>query len=128
MTAISALVRPVTPLPGLPDHPEYSLDGLDDENTLFALRSASDPNVRLFVVRPEVFFADYNPHLGAATREVLGLSDDDDALLLVVVHPGDDTRPATANLLAPVLINLTTGAATQVVLSDGDWPLRAPLG
>lgn len=128
MSPISTLVRPVTPLPGLPDHPEYALDGLDDENTLFTLRSASDPNVRLFVVRPEVFFADYNPSVGAATREALGLSADDEALLLVVVHPGDDERPTTANLLAPVLINLLTGAATQVVLTDGDWPLRAPLG
>lgn len=128
MIPASTLVHPVTPLPGLPDHLEYSLDGLDDEGTLFALRSATDPAVRLFVVRPEVFFADYHPGVGAATREALGLGDDDEALLLVVVHPGDDVRPTTANLLAPVVLNLSTGAATQVVLSDGDWPLRAPLG
>jgi len=123
-----ALVHPITPLPGLPDHLEYALDGLDDEGTLFALRSASDPNVRLFVVRPEVFFADYTPDVGTSTRDALGLREDDEALLLVVVHPGDETRPTTANLLAPVVINLATGAATQVVLSDSDWPLRAPLG
>ncbi|QTE29848.1 flagellar assembly protein FliW [Pengzhenrongella sicca] len=128
MTATRTLVRPVTALPGLPGHLEYSLDGLDDDGTLFALRSASDPTVRLFVVRPEVFFADYLPRVGASTREALGLGDDDEALLLVVVHPGDDDRPATANLLAPVVINPATGAASQVVLSDGDWPLRARLG
>ena len=127
MTAMT-LVHPITPLPGLPDHLEYNLDGLDDEGTLFALRSETDPNVRLFVVRPEVFFADYAPTVGAATRETLGLGADDEALLLVVVHPGDDDRPTTANLLAPVVLNVATGAAAQVVLSDGDWPLRAPLG
>jgi flagellar assembly factor FliW len=120
-------IRPVTPLPGLPDHLEYSLAGLDDDGTLFALRSASDPAVRLFVVRPEVFFADYAPDVGAATRDALGLGDDE-PLLLVVVHPGDEQGPTTANLLAPVVVNLATGAATQVVLDDGDWPLRAPLG
>ena len=128
MTAARTMVRPVTALPGLPDHLVYSLDELDDEGTLFALRSATDPNVRLFVVRPEVFFADYSPEVDAATREALGLADDGEALLLVVVHPGDEGRPTTANLLAPVVINLATGAATQIVLSDSDWPLRAPLG
>lgn len=128
MSAASTLVRPVTPLPGLPDHLEYSLDGLDDDGTLFALRSASDPAVRLFVVRPEVFFVGYAPDVGATTREALGLAEGDEPLLLVVVHPGDDVAPTTANLLAPVVINLATGAASQVVLSDGDWPLRAPLG
>lgn len=126
MSATPTRVHPVTPLPGLPGHLEYSLDTLDDDGILFALRSLADPAVRLFVVRPEVFFADYAPGVDRATRSALDLGDDDEALLLVVVHPGDDSRPTTANLLAPVVINLATGAATQVVL-DGDWPLRAPL-
>ncbi|HEY8721999.1 flagellar assembly protein FliW [Pengzhenrongella sp.] len=122
------LVHPVAALPGLPDHLEYSLDTLDDDGTLFALRSASDPGVRLFVVRPGVFFADYTPKVDAETRRAIGLGEGDEPLLLVVVHPGDSTTPTTANLLAPVVVNLTTGAATQVVLDDSQWPLRAPLG
>lgn len=32
------------------------------------------------------------------------------------------------NLLAPVIVNQTTGAAAQVILEDQDYPLRAPLG
>lgn len=125
---MTTLVHPVTPLPGLPEHLEYELDGLDDDGTLFALRSASNPAVRLFVVRPEVFFADYTPTVSASTREALGLADGDDPLLLVVVHPGYDQVPTTANLLAPVVINLATGAACQVVLDDSGWPMQAPLG
>ena len=49
-----------------------------------------------------------------------------DPLLLVVVNPGAGDGPTTANLLAPLMVNPATGAASQVVL-DG-WPLRAPLG
>ncbi|NMR21024.1 flagellar assembly protein FliW [Cellulomonas fimi] len=117
----------VAPLPGLPGHVDYSLDGLDDSGILYALRSLSDPAVRLFVVRPEAFFDGYTPRVDDATRSALALGDDDAALLLVVVHPGEGERPTTANLLAPVVVNAATGAAAQVVL-DGDWPLRAPLG
>ena len=126
--AMPTLVRPVPPLPGLPDHLEYELNGIDDDGTLFTLRSATDPNVRLFVVRPEVFFANYTPEFGTSTREALGLAAGDDPLLLVVVHPGYDEVPTTANLLAPLIINLATGAATQVVLDSTDWPMQAPLG
>lgn len=126
MTAAPALVHPVAPLPGLPGHADYSLDGLDDDGILFAMRSLADPAVRLFVVRPEAFFEGYTPDVGAETRAALALGDADEPLLLVVVHPATEETPATANLLAPVMVNPATGAASQVVL-DG-WPLRAPLG
>lgn len=126
MTAAPALLHPVTPLPGLPGHPEYSLDGLDDDGILYALRSLADPAVRLFVVRPEAFFEGYAPGVDRETRTALELGDGDDPLLLVVVHPATDAAPATANLLAPLMVNPATGAASQVVLDD--WPLRAPLG
>ena len=125
MSAAPTVLHPVAPLPGLPGHLEYSLDGLDDEGVLYAMRSVADPAVRLFVVRPEVFFAGYTPAVEDETREALALGADDEPLVLVVVHPGDDASPSTANLLAPVMINPATGAAAQVVL-DG-WPLRAPL-
>ena len=119
-------IHPVAPLPGLPGHLEYSLDGLDDTGMLYALRSLADPAVRLFVVRPEAFFEGYTPDVDVDTRTALELGDDVDPLLLVVVHPGAEGTPTTANLLAPVMVNPATGAAAQVVL-DG-WPLRAPLG
>lgn len=126
MTAAPATVHPVSPLPGLTGHTDYSLDGLDDDGILFALRSLADPAVRLFVVRPEAFFDGYTPVVGTETRTALALGDVDEPLLLVVVHPATEQAPATANLLAPLMVNPATGAASQVVL-DG-WPLRAPLG
>ena len=119
-------IHPVETLPGLPGHPDFALDGLDDAGILYAMRSLADPAVRLFVVRPEAFFEGYAPEVGAETRAALALGDADEPLLLVVVHPSTDASPATANLLAPLLVNPATGAASQVVL-DG-WPLRAPLG
>ena len=48
-------------------------------------------------------------------------------MLLVVVQPGEEGEPPTANLLAPLAVNPRTGAAIQVVLDGDKWPLRAPL-
>ena len=117
-----------SPLPGLPDHDEYTLTSLDDIGVLFALRSepADERSVRLFVVAPGPFFPDYTPAITSEVRASIGASMGN-AVPLVVVHPADGDHPPTANLLAPLVVDLTSGNAVQTVL-DGDWPLRAPLG
>ena len=116
-----------TPPPGFSDLRRFALAALDDVGCLFALRSVEQPEVRLFVVPPHAYFADYAPRFDASVAETLGLVDTD-AVLLVVVHPGRDGGPPTANLLAPMVLNPSTGTAVQVVLDADEWPLRAPLG
>jgi flagellar assembly factor FliW len=117
----------VTPPPGMMALRAFSLDALDETGALFAMRSTEIDGVRLFVVPPRVYVPDYAPSIDAATREALELGDEL-PVLLVVVHPGKNGAPPTANLLAPVAVNPRTGAAIQVVLEGDDWPLRAPLG
>lgn len=116
----------VTPPPGLRRLRHFTLDPIDDAGLLFALRSTEEPGVRLFLVSPQAYFPDYAPRLDGPTRDSLALGDDE-ATLLVVVHPGRGDEPPTANLMAPVAMNLATGRALQVVLDDDRWPLRAPL-
>ena len=126
--AVSDVLDFAAPPPGLRDLRQFELAALDDAGYLFALRSVQDPQVRLFVVPPEPYFPGYAPQIDAATRAVLGLGlDEGEALLLVVVHPGQDDAPPTANLLAPMAVNPSTGSAVQVVLDDDQWSLRAPL-
>ena len=52
---------------------------------------------------------------------------EDDLLTLVVVTLGASAEDATANLLAPVLVNHRTRKAAQVVLDDLELPIKAPL-
>ena len=117
-------------LPGLPGHVEYTLAPLDDSGVIFTLRSAPEGArpVRLFVAEPHAFFPQYAPSIPASARTALGLGDDDEPVLLVVVHPADSERSQpSANLLAPLVVDTTHGRALQVVL-DEDLPLRAALG
>lgn len=124
--AVSTELVFAEPPPGMLDLHRFTLTALDESGYLFALRSAERDEVRLFLMPPRPYFPDYAPALDTATQEALGVADGE-AVLLVVVHPGQDGTPPTANLLAPIAVNPSTGAALQVVL-DADWPLRAPLG
>ena len=102
----------------------FRLQPLDDLGFLFSMRSVENDDVRLFVVAPEPYFPEYSPEVAADAVAPLGLGSTA-ASLLVVVHPGDDQHPPTANLLAPIVVNPVTGAALQVVLDSDEWPLRA---
>ena len=116
---VPALLEMLDPLPGLPGRTSYLLEPLDETGVLFALRSQDEDAApaRLFVVDPTTPFPTYTPDLGGPEEHVA----------LVVVHPPTDQVPATANLLAPLIVDVATGRTVQAV-QDEDWPLRAPLG
>jgi flagellar assembly factor FliW len=115
----------VEPMAGFPDLSRFTLVRLDDDGVLCALRSVEDPDLRFLVVPPHLFFPDYAPLIRDETVAALGIETAGDVLTLVVVNPGDGSG-ATANLLAPVLVNTRTREAGQVVL-DEELPVRAPL-
>lgn len=120
------VIEMVTPMPGFPDHQRFALVQLDDAGVLCSLQSVEDPQLRFLVVPPALFFPDYAPVIDDATVASLGIESAADAMVLLVVNPGGDAGDATANLLAPVVVNLATKQGGQVVL-DEDLPIRAPL-
>jgi flagellar assembly factor FliW len=115
----------VEPMAGFPELSRFALVRLDDEGILCALRSVEDPDLRFLVVPPHLFFPDYAPEISDETVAALGIESAEEVLTLVVVNPGDGGG-ATANLLAPVIVNTRTRHAGQVVL-DEELPVRAPL-
>jgi flagellar assembly factor FliW len=120
----------VRPLPGFGDLRRFVLVELPAaegaEPVLFELRSLEEPAVRFVAAVPTAFFPDYAFDLGEDDCVDLGLSDEADALVLVLLTMGGDGAAATtANLLAPVVVNARTRKAAQVILSGSDWPVRA---
>ena len=113
-------------LAGFPHAERYALVEVSATSPLFRLRSLEVSDLEFLVVPPSVFFPDYAPEIDDVTAARLGLADAEDALLLLVLTLGTEPGAATANLLAPLLINARNRQAAQVVV-EGDYPLRAPL-
>ncbi len=120
------VIELVEAMPGFPDRTRFALVRLDEDGVLCSLRSVEDPDLRFLVVPPTVFFPDYAPEIDDATVDSLRIERAEDVLVLVVVNPGEQASNATANLLAPVVVNTVSRQATQVVLGE-DLPVRAPL-
>jgi flagellar assembly factor FliW len=116
-------------LPGFPSATHWQLVELDDPGAspFAVLRTTHAEGIELLVVLPQCFFPGYEPEVSDHDVERLALESAEDALVLVVVTTGPALDDATANLFAPVVVNIRTGVAAQVVVSGDLGDLRRPL-
>jgi|SRR5690348_16891202 flagellar assembly factor FliW len=117
----------VRPLLGFPESRRFALARLDDTGLLCELRSLEQVDLRFVVVPPAMFFPDYAPEIDEELAHLLGSQDGSDLLVLSLVTLGASPETATANLLAPLVVNHRTRLAAQVLLEDPELSLRAPL-
>lgn len=112
-------------IPGFPDLHRFVIVELQEDGAFQELRSVDDPGVAMIVCVPWLFFPEYAPTLSDAEQADLALTSADDAVLFVPVSiSGDDV---TLNLLGPFVVNKATRRGRQLVLSDSDYSVRAPI-
>ena len=102
---------------------------LDDPNDdIFAwLQSCEAGAIAFPVLEPELFTQNYKVNLSKTDLEALKLSDLKKARMFSIVTIPDDPTQMTANLKAPVVINLEQRTARQCVLQDNHLAIREPL-
>ena len=104
-------------LPGFPDARRFVLVEWGEAGSPFSLlRSLDHADLEFLVAAPVVLFPDYEPEVDDAHADALELTRAEDALVLVLITVTDRAEDATANLLAPIVVNLNTLRAAQVVL------------
>lgn len=115
-------------LPGFPTARRFALVpvGGEPDSGLFRL-VCLDEELEFVAAAPPVFFPDYQPEIDDEVVERLALTDAADAVTLVLVTLADPLEHSTANLRAPVVVNIRTREAAQVVLRSAEQPMRRPL-
>jgi flagellar assembly factor FliW len=95
-----------------------------ENEVLFRLTSLDVAGLDFVVAAPFPFFPSYEPEIDDAMAERLELTDSSDAVLLVLLTVGDTLETTTANLFAPIVVNIRTRQAAQVVLTGSSYSLR----
>jgi flagellar assembly factor FliW len=121
------IIEFVSPMPGFPDQRRFLLVRLADDAMVYTLTAVSDPGLRFLVVAPPPFFPEYAPEVDDETLELLDGHDPDRLLVLLVVTAGESVAEATANLLAPIIVDQDTRRAVQAVLTGTRFSVRTPL-
>lgn len=111
-------------IPGFEDKHKWILVG-EEENAIMWLHSADDGSLALPVTTPEAVRSDYSAKIPREALEQIGELDMKDVVMLIVVAipPG---RPwdMTANLRAPILVNMKNRTATQAIALNEDYDFR----
>jgi flagellar assembly factor FliW len=85
------------------------------------LQSVQEPNFAMPVVDPLVIRTDYNPSVDDELLKVIG--EGDDLLVLVTITVPSDLKKMSINLKAPLVVNVDTRKAVQVILEE-DFPVK----
>ena len=102
---------------------------LDDPNDdIFAwLQSCELPSIAFPVLEPEIFGQYYNVSLTKNENELLKLSADQKPTFMSIITIPDDPTQMTANVKAPIAINMNFKIARQCVLQDNHLAIREPI-
>lgn len=112
-------------LVGFPDRTRFMLIQHDPESPFHWLQSVEDGNLAFLVADPAIFVKDYAPEMPDATAEFLELKEDTPRLVYTIVNiPRGQTSEMTINLAGPIIVNVETGEATQVILEDDSYSIR----
>lgn len=95
----------ITEIPGGGDTFKQMV-ALDEEGLSFTL------------VYPYAFFPDYAPDIPDADLEELGVTEPEQAIVMAIANVPAQFRESTANLRAPLVFNLASRKARQVILTE----------
>jgi flagellar assembly factor FliW len=122
-----SVIELARPMPGFPEAQRFALEHLDEEGVLGSLRSLEHEGLQFLVVPAAHFFPTYAPEVGDDVVADLGIEAVEEVLVLLVVHAGRNLASTTVNLRAPLLVNVRTRRAAQVILDDADLAVAVPL-
>ena len=111
-------------IPAFETKHSWILIGSDDSAVKW-LQSVDDPSLALPVTSPDAIQPDYNARIPEDELRLIGsMNYSDLALLIVVSIPESAPWNMTANLRAPILINLKTHKAVQIIALNEEYPIR----
>ncbi len=112
---------------GFPEDQEFCLVDAGDDTLILWLQSLSNPHLAFPLLEPRIFKQDYVVRLSAAELRELRLGSIKDAAVFTILTIPSTLPDMTANLKAPVVINVREKVGKQVVLQENDQPIKHPM-
>jgi len=116
-------------LPGFPSCNKFVVMDHDLQTPLKWLQCVDRPEVAFLVVEPEQVVGSYEVDVPDSMLRLLGLEEGakaSDVAVFVILNTADEKL--TANLRAPVVVNVAQRRAVQLILDKQDVSLRHPIG
>jgi flagellar assembly factor FliW len=103
---------------------KYILVERVDDSLFMWLQAIKKPSVAFPLLEPQIFEMNYRVELAEEDRETLQLKNLNHAKVFAIITIPSDPTKMTANLKAPIVVNLKNRLAKQVILHMADYPIR----
>lgn len=112
------------PILGFEHLNRYTLIHQKEDSAFWWLQSVDDGAVAFVVVNPFLIKDNYAPELRDDDVALLEIKDQSDVQLLVVVTIRSNPTQISANMRAPIVINLKEKLGKQIVLDDDSYDVQ----
>lgn len=109
-------------IPGFDELKKYILLDTEELPKIKCLQSIEEVSVCLMLISPWDYFSDYSVELSDEDSYELNVSEEYSIAVYNVVNIRQ--RKITANLIAPIVLNVINNNAKQIILSDNKYSLR----
>jgi len=103
---------------------QYVLVERADDSLFVWLQALKKPTIAFPLLEPEIIEKNYKVELIDEDLKILSLKDLKHAKVFSIITIPTDPSKMTANMKAPVVINLKKKVAKQVILHNLDYPIR----
>jgi len=109
---------------GFPEYTRFCLIDPADDTLILWLQSLDNPQVVFPVLEPKVFRVDYSAKLSAQELRELKLDNVNQSAVLSILTIPEEITQMTANLKAPIVVNLKDQLGKQVVLQENEYSVK----
>ena len=109
---------------GFPEYSKYCLVDPGDETLILWLQSLENPAISFPVLEPKIFKPEYSVRLSASELRELELENVNQSAVFSILTIPEDITQMTANLKAPLVINLRQQVGKQVILQENEYNIK----
>jgi len=114
-------------IPGFEQENRFVLLDINEQGTYHSLQSVDNAEIALVVTNPYIFFNDYEFDIDQNTINLLNINSKEDVMVFSVLTLKDPFKQTTANLQAPIVLNLKKNLAKQLILHDTTYQTKQPI-
>lgn len=111
-------------LPAFEDVKEFVFLMKPDTQPFMFMHSIKPPDLVFVCIDPFIVCPGYQPRISDADTSFLHLERPEDALVLAIVTVRKDVSETTANLQAPIIINMQTSLGKQIICEGQNYEMR----
>ena len=114
-------------IPGFENYRYFNVNIVEGNKKFYNIVSKEDSNIGFISISPFDIKKDYEIDLDDEFIKELDIKDEKDVLVICLITLGKSLKDSTANLKAPIIINIKNNRGKQLILQDDKYKIKEPL-